>query len=158
MRSRPTSRALVLICALTLFGAGSALSGQQAQEADSAALEQAERQARAALEGFFVAFSRADNDALQEYCNYPHAFMGAAGSIRVIDDRWEMDFEALREREDWHSSRLDSARAFLVKEDKVHYEIVFSRLRADGTVYRTVPGLWVMTKQDGKWGLSLRSY
>ena len=76
----------------------------------------------------------------------------------MIDDRWEMNFDALREREDWHSSRLDSARAFLVKEDKVHYEIVFSRLREDGTAYRTVPGLWVMTKQGEKWGLSLRSY
>ncbi len=118
----------------------------------------AEKDARQALADFFVAFNAADNDALQNYSNYPHAFVGSAGSIRIIEDRWEANFEAMREREGWHHSTLDSARAFIVKEDKVHFEIVFSRHNTDGEVYRTVPGLWIMTKQDGKWGLSLRSY
>ena len=121
-------------------------------------LAQAEKDARQALDDFFVAFNAADNDALQNYSNYPHAFVGSNGSIRIIEDRWEANFDAMREREDWHHSTLDSARAFIVKEDKVHFEIVFSRHNTDGTKYRTVPGLWIMTKQDGQWGLSLRSY
>ena len=121
-------------------------------------LAQAEKDARQALDDFFVAFNAADNDALQNYCNYPHAFVGSNGGIRIIEDRWEANFDAMREREGWHHSTLDSARAFIVKKDKVHFEIVFSRHKADGTTYHTVPGLWIMTKQDGKWGLSLRSY
>ncbi len=121
-------------------------------------LAQAEKDARQALDDFFVAFNAADNDALQNYSNYPHAFVGSAGSIRVIHDRWEANFDTMREREGWHHSSLDSARAFIVKEDKVHFEIVFSRHNTGGDVYRTVPGLWIMTKQDGTWGLSLRSY
>ena len=121
-------------------------------------LAQAEKDAHAALQGFFDAFNAADNDALQAYCSYPHAFVGGEGSIRIIEDRWEMSFDAMRERENWQKSTLDSARAFLVKEDKVHFEIEFSRHNTDGEVYRTVPGLWIMTKQDGQWGLSLRSY
>ena len=118
----------------------------------------AEKDARQALDDFFVAFNAADNDALQDYSNYPHAFVGSNGAIRIIEDRWEANFDVMREREDWHHSTLDSARSFIVKEDKVHFEIVFSRHKADGTTYRTVPGLWIMTKQDGQWGLSLRSY
>ena len=121
-------------------------------------LAQAEKDARQALDDFFVAFNAADNDALQNYSNYPHAFVGSNGDIRIIEDRWEANFDAMREREGWHHSTLDSARAFILKEDKVHFEIVFSRHKADGTTYRTVPGLWIMTKQNGKWGLSLRSY
>ncbi len=121
-------------------------------------LVQAEKDARQALDDFFVAFNAADNDALQDYSNYPHAFVGSEGSIRIIEDRWEANFDTMREREGWHHSTLDSARAFIVKEDKVHFEIVFSRHKADGATYRTVPGLWIMTKQDGNWGLSLRSY
>ena len=130
----------------------------QASDESSPELPQAEKDARKALNGFFDAFNAADNDALQDYCNYPHAFVGREGSIRIIEDRWEMNFDTMRERENWKKSTLDSARAFLVKEDKVHFEIVFSRHNTDGEVYRTVPGLWIMTKQDGKWGLSLRSY
>lgn len=129
------------------------------QAADEPAdLAQAEKDARQALDDFFTAFNAADNDALQRYCSYPHAFVGAEGSIRIIEDRWEMNFDQMREGENWHHSSLDSARAFLVKEDKVHFEIVFSRHDNEGKVYRTVPGLWIMTKQNGQWGLSLRSY
>ena len=130
----------------------------QESDSDSAAIEQAEDDARAALEGFFVAFNAGDNDALQEYMNYPHVFVGSNGSIRLIEDRLDTDFDRMRKNEGWHHSTLDFAQAFLVKEDKVHFNIVFSRHRADNTTYRTVPGLWIMTKQDGQWGLSLRSY
>ncbi len=144
-------------CAAALFILSALIIGVQAAD-NSPDLAQAEKDARQALDGFFTAFNAADNDALQKYCSYPHAFVGGEGSIRIIEDRWEMNFEAMREREGWHHSSLDSARAFIVKEDKVHYEIVFSRHKADGTTYRTVPGLWIMTKQEGQWGLSLRSY
>jgi hypothetical protein len=120
--------------------------------------EQAERDARAAMDAFMKAFNAGDNDALQEFMNYPHAFVGANGSIRVIEDRFDMDFDRLREDEGWHHSTLDSAEAFLIKADKVHFTIVFSRHKADGTSYQTTSGLWIMTKQDGRWGLTLRSY
>ena len=63
----------------------------------------------------------------------------------------------MREREDWHHSTLDSARAFIVKEDKVHFEIAFSRHKVTAAPYRTVPGLWIIPKQTGKWGLEPRS-
>ena len=121
-------------------------------------LETAEKEARAALTGFYDAFNKADNDALQRYCSYPHAFVGKGGRIQVVNDRWEMDFERLRQREDWHHSSLDEARAFLVKPTKVHFELTFSRHNTEGVRYSTVSGLWIMTKQQGQWGLSLRSY
>jgi ketosteroid isomerase-like protein len=120
--------------------------------------ETAERDARAAMDAFMKAFNAGDNDALQAVMNYPHVFVGANGGIRVIDDRLDMDFDRLRNDEGWHHSTMDSADAFLVKEDKVHFNIVFSRHKADGTTYQTTPGLWIMTKQDGNWGLSVRSY
>lgn len=145
------------LCVALLCWAATTPLGSQPAPASQAELEAAEKAARQALEGFFEAFNSADNEALQQYCNYPHAFVGAAGSIRVVD-HWEMDFDALRAREGWRESTLDSVRAFLVKPDKVHFEIVFSRHKEDGTVYRTVPGLWIMTLQEGRWGLSLRSY
>jgi len=127
--------------------------------AESAAdAEQAERDARAAIDTFMTAFNAADNDALQAVMNYPHVFVGANGEMRVTEDRLDTDFDRLRDSEGWHHSTMDSAEAVLVKEDKVHFIITFSRHKADGTTYQTTSGLWIMTKQDGDWGLSLRSY
>ena len=121
-------------------------------------LAQAEKDARQALDDFFVAFNAADNDALQNYSNYPHAFVGSNGDIRIIEDRWEMNFDAMREREGWHHSTLDSCEVSMEFEGKVHFNMVFSRYKADGTVYRTVPGQWIVTKKDGRWGVQLKSY
>ena len=39
-------------------------------------LAQAEKDARQALDDFFVAFNAADNDAPQTYSNHPNAFVG----------------------------------------------------------------------------------
>ena len=136
--------------------AGSQHSGRA--DAEDPALVRAESEARRALDGFYEAFNAADNDALQKYCNYPHAFVGSNGSVRVIEDRWTMNFERMREGEGWSHSTLESAEAVFVKEDKVHFQIVFSRTNTDGEKYRTMPGLWIMTRQNGQWGLTLRSY
>jgi ketosteroid isomerase-like protein len=139
---------VIAMCCYVAFG----------QDSNSASIEQAEAEARAALNGFYEAFNAADNDALKNYMNYPHAFVGSNGSIRTMNERFDMNFDRMRKDEGWHHSTLDFADATLVKEDKVHFNIVYSRHRADNTTYRTVPGLWIMTKQDGKWGLTLRSY
>ncbi len=42
-------------------------------------------------------------------------------------------------------------------EVKVHFEVVFSRYKADGTKYATYQSLWVSTRKDGRWGIQARS-
>ena len=126
--------------------------------ADENANEQAVNAARETVEAFFVDFNAGDNDALQEHMNYPHIFLTRNGQARVIEERWDMNFEGIREREGWRRSTIDSMEASLVFEDKVHLNLVFSRVGEDGKVYRTVPGQWIVTRQDGNWGVQLRSY
>ena len=120
--------------------------------------EEAEKAARKTVEDFFEAFNRADNEALQKYMNYPHIFLTRNGQARVIEGDWTMSFDRMREREGWARSSIVSLEAVFVLEDKVHFKMVFSRHKDDGSVYRTVPGEWVETKQDGHWGVQLRSY
>ena len=67
------------------------------------------------------------------------------------------DFEHLRETEGWDHSPIDRAEPLQVAPDKVHFEVVLSRLHADGTAYRTVPSLFIITRQDGEWGLQFQS-
>ena len=42
---------------------------------------------------FFEAFNAADNDALQHYMTYPHIFLTRNGQARIIEERWDMNFE-----------------------------------------------------------------
>lgn len=113
---------------------------------------------RKTVEGFFVAFNQGDNDALQNYMNYPHIFLSRNGGARVSEERVDTPFDRMREGEGWHHSSIGSLEPLLTFEDKVHFKLVFSRHHEDGSVYRTVTGEWVVTQKDGHWGVQLRSY
>jgi hypothetical protein len=40
---------------------------------------------------------------------------------------------------------------------KVHFDVAFSRYKADGAKYATYQSLWIVTKKDGQWGVQARS-
>ena len=149
---RAAAIGLLIGCSLVMLQ-----SRRSAAQQDDA-LATAQREARHAMEEFYRVFNEADNEALQEFMNFPHVFLSANGRVSISEERWTMNFDGMRERENWASSSLDSAKACLVMETKVHFDIVFSRHHADGSTYRTVPGMWIVTKQDDHWGVQLRSY
>lgn len=115
--------------------------------------------ARAALDEYFRAFNAEDNDALVAISNFPRISIGRNGQVVVREEpaAIETDFLLLRQVEGWDHSTLDLVEAVQVSPDAVHFKVVFSRRKVDGAAYRTVPGLFVMTKQDGEWGLTLQS-
>ena len=113
----------------------------------------------AAVDRFFEAWNAADNVELRDALHLPHVFLVGEGAVRVART-WEeiaVDFEAMTQREGWAKSTMDEAVATYVSADRVHLELVFSRLDADGKIYRTVPALWIMTRIDGRWGVQARS-
>ena len=126
----------------------------RAQDAD----RQHEAEARAALDEYFRAWNAADNDAVAAISNFPRLSLGQNGQVVVRETPEEIatDFDTLRQS-GWDHSRLDLAEAVHVSSDKVHFRIVFSRYSVDGRPYTTVPGLYVITNQDGHWGLQLQS-
>ena len=117
------------------------------------------QEARAALDEYFRAFNAADNEALVAISNFPRLSLGRNGQVVVREQPAdiETDFQLLRQVEGWDHSTLDLVEPLQVAADTVHFEVVFSRRHADGSAYRTVPGLFVITRQDGEWGLQLQS-
>ena len=117
-----------------------------------------EVEARAALEEYFRAWNAADNDAVAAISNFPRLSLGQNGQVVVRETPEEIatDFDALRQS-GWDHQTLDLAEAVHVSSDKVHFRIVFSRYAADGIPYTTEPGLYVITNQNGHWGLQLQS-
>ena len=139
-----------LAVALVVWVGGTA----RAQEA----VRQHEAEARAALDEYFRAWNAADNDAVAAISNFPRLSLGQNGQVVVRETPEEIttDFDALRQS-GWDHSTLDLAEAVHVSPDKVHFRIVFSRYSADGNPYTTAPGLYVITNQNGHWGLQLQS-
>ncbi|MDP6580253.1 MAG: hypothetical protein QF681_06325 [Vicinamibacterales bacterium] len=126
----------------------------RAQDAD----REHEAAARAALDEYFEAWNAADNDAVAAISNFPRLSLGQNGQVvvRATPEEIATDFDALRQS-GWDHSTLDLAEAVHVSPDKVHFRVVFSRYTADGSPYTTAPGLYVITNQNGHWGLQLQS-
>ena len=121
--------------------------------------ELAEEAAKAALEAFLAAWNDADIEAMRATLNYPHLTIGPAGQVIVARTPAEFvtDFARLREREGWHHSTFDGYEMVSSAPAKVHCQVLFNRYRADGTRYGGGLVLYIVTNQDGHWGMQLRS-
>ena len=147
-------RAVTLICCAAIAFVLSVGGTARAQDGD----RQHEADARAALDEYFRAWNAADNAAVAAISNFPRLSLGQNGQVVVRETPEEIatDFDALRQS-GWDHQTLDLAEAVHVSADKVHFRVVFSRYTADGNPYTTEPGLYVITNQNGHWGLQLQS-
>ena len=57
----------------------------------------------------------------------------------------------------WAHTTMEKVEVVHEGPDKVHLAILQHREHADGTVYRPFETLWIMTLQDGHWGVQFRS-
>jgi hypothetical protein len=140
--------ALLIVTAWVLQDASSATAQRSSPE-----------EARAPIEAFFKAFNARDNEGLKKTLHYPHVRINEAGGVNVWRDASEAgtNFDALTRNEGWARSSLDSVTMRQHDDVKVHFEVVFSRYKADGTKYATYQSLWVSTKKNGAWGIQARS-
>jgi hypothetical protein len=144
----PTHVARLAVTALVV-AASSPAGAQRSREAD----------ARAPIEAFFKAFNARDNDALKKTLHYPHVRINEAGNVNVWRDASEAgtNFEGLTRSEGWARSSLDSVTMRQNDQVKVHFEVVFSRYKTDGSKYATYQSLWIVTSVNGEWGVQARS-
>ena len=116
-------------------------------------------EARAPIDAFFKAFNARDSNALRLTLHYPHVRINEAGGVNVWQTAAEAntDFDGLSRSEGWARSTLDSVAMRQNDGVKVHFDVVFSRYKADGTKYATYQSLWIVTKKNGAWGVQARS-
>lgn len=120
---------------------------------------QAERAARAVIDEFFTAWNNGDNAGTNEVMNFPHAFIIRGGRAAIAPDAsgQTTDFDAMRKRENWHHSAYHDLKIVYARSDKVLAYLTFTRHHPDGEKYTTVPVLWVITNQNGHWGIQVRA-
>lgn len=113
--------------------------------------------AMACLDAFMTAFNARDVKAFETTFNFPSVRL-ASGKLAIIEPGYHhpgmFDQGALK---DWHHSAWERREVIHAGEDKVHIDTRFTRYRADGSVIGGFDSIYVVTKEDGHWGVKARS-
>jgi hypothetical protein len=147
--------AVLLLAALAVPAAGPAGTG-----AAAAAEEAPEQAAMRVLDAFMAAFNARDVEAWIATLHFPHVRF-ASGRVAVFEDaaafRNNFEFARFAEQTGWSRSEWSERRVVQAGLDKVHVAVVFTRFREDGSVLARYESLYLITRQDGRWGVQARS-
>jgi hypothetical protein len=115
--------------------------------------------ARAALDAYLAAWNAGDVVAWRHTLNYPHVTLGPRGEVRLTPTAAEVTdpFPRLREREGWHTSTQEQFTVVGRSPTKIHCQVITNRFRADGTRYARFLSFYIITEQDGHWGVQFGS-
>lgn len=117
-------------------------------------------EARAVMDGFMTAFNAEDAEALRTtWFHFPHVRLHS-GQVTVMatpaDFRsavWGRTCQA----QGWARTAWDYVEPIDAGPDKVHFRVQFTRYRADGSAIGSYRSLYIVTRQDGRWGIQARS-
>lgn len=119
----------------------------------------AEEGARKAMDNFMTTFNSRDVNAWAGSLNFPQVRF-ASNTVRVFKDREEF----IRDSKDyaarlgaWDHSAWKEMKVVQSGPDKVHFSVIFVRYDATGKVIGTFPSLYIVTLQNGHWGVQGRS-
>jgi hypothetical protein len=109
------------------------------------------------LDDFMAAFNARDLAAWEKTFNFPSVRL-ASNTLTIIEPGFHQpgmfDHGALK---DWHHSAWERRRVIHSGPDKVHFDTRFTRYRADGSVIGGFDSIYVVTCENGHWGVKARS-
>jgi hypothetical protein len=121
--------------------------------------------ARACMDGFMEAFNREDLQALREtWFHYPHVrfHSGKVAIFQTAEEHrnnlvWQQRDAASGQSAGWARTAWDYVEPVDAGAGKVHFRVQFTRYRADGSAIGSYKSLYIVTFQDGRWGIQGRS-
>lgn len=117
-----------------------------------------EREVMGLLDEYMNAWNRKDLAAWERTFHFPH-YRLAGGRMNVLDRPGLQNATRTwaSAGRDWHHSRWDRRRIIHSSADKVHVDTKFTRCRADDSVIGSFESLYIVTKEEGRWGVKMRS-
>lgn len=113
--------------------------------------------AMACLDDFMAAFNARDLAAFEATFNFPSVRL-ASGALALIEPGYhKAEMFQRGALSDWDHSAWDRREVIHAGTDKVHIDTRFSRYRADGSLIGGFDSIYVVTRQDGHWGVKARS-
>lgn len=119
--------------------------------------EQSEAAAMACLDAFMAAFNARDMKAFEQTFNFPSIRL-ASNTMRIINrgDQTPATFDHASLK-DWDHSAWEKREIIHSGDDKVHLNTRFTRYRKDGGIIGGFDSIYVVTCEDGHWGIKARS-
>ncbi|HEX3882426.1 MAG TPA: hypothetical protein VHW66_07205 [Stellaceae bacterium] len=110
------------------------------------------------LDRFLAALNAGDQAALLATMHFPH-YRLAGVTMRVWDEPEETYLAGFLARagDGWHHTEWDFRRVIVAGPDKVHFDVQFTRYRADESVIGRYRSLYILTRRDGTWAIAARS-
>jgi hypothetical protein len=129
-----------------------------AERIETAGPPDVEREVMQVLDDYISAWNKKDLVAWEKTFHFPH-YRLAGGKMSVLDHPGMQDAARVwaSAGSDWHHSRWDRRNIVHTSADKVHVDTKFTRCRADGSVISSFESLYILTREDGRWGVKLRS-
>lgn len=112
--------------------------------------------AMACLDGYLEAFNDRDAAAFDATLNFP-SYRLAAGAVAIQQPGETRLADDGPNKPDWAYSKWVNREVIQAGADKVHVAGTFARYRSDGSFVAKFDSLYIITRQDGHWGIKIRS-
>ena len=121
--------------------------------------EKEKKQVYQVLDEYLATFNKKDLKGWEGTYHFPH-YRLASGKMNVLEAAGLRDsskvFGPLIQA-GWDYSKWNHRNIVQASDTKVHVDTKFTRYRKDGSVVASYESLYVLTKEDGRWGVKLRS-
>jgi hypothetical protein len=115
--------------------------------------------AREAMDGFMAAFNAEDGQTMKtRWLHFPHVrfHSGRVTVMETADDFMASVWERTGEAEGWARTAFDYVEVIDAGPTKVYFRVQFTRFRADGSPIGSYKSLYIVTLQNGRWGVQGR--
>jgi hypothetical protein len=119
----------------------------------------AEAAAMTVLDAFLAAVNSRDVQALEAQLIFPH-YRIASGEVAVLEKagtRPDLFERFVAAEPGWDHSAWERREVIHSGPSKVHVDTRFIRYRANGEVIARFDSLYILTEQEGRWGIKARS-
>ena len=115
------------------------------------------RAAQAVLDDFMAAFNARDIPAFEQTFNFPSVRLASNKLTLINPGDMKPDRFFSGPLADWDHSAWERREVIHAGPDKVHLDTRFVRYRKDGSIIGGFDSVYVVTLQDGHWGVKIRS-
>jgi hypothetical protein len=119
------------------------------------------QEALAAVDRYLATLNAHDTPGIRDSFNFPHMRIGATGKLSRFEKPDDYDFGdyflSRTSKDGWHHTEWDKTEVVLATEGKAHVAVDFTRYREDGSVIGRYFSLYIVTCQDGHWGIQIGS-
>jgi hypothetical protein len=119
--------------------------------------EQSSAAAMQVLDDFMTAFNARDVEAFEKTFNFPSIRLASGKLITLNKGDMTPERFTTGALAEWDHSAWERRKIIHAGEDKVHVDARFTRYRKDGSVIGGFDSIYVITKENGHWGVKIRS-